>query len=253
MTANDLYDNSFVTGWYNDHVPDGTQYVPGGQSTTIYYKIIGDNLQAYVEVPLEAKNMIWGTGVTEAEARLYYQHYCSPSSGAPADDGSNCGHHDKGFDEFFGKVTSTTEKTKDGSTFSESFGMMTGSEKIVMLDGVGEFNLQVYDENTAGYINRAPNSSALEVRTSLDYLIGGGICDPISCNAFNVPMSFEILFEKDIGLGVVNALMGQTDQLIFHLSPERGGISVIPVPAAFWLFGSALIGLIGFSRTRNAN
>jgi hypothetical protein len=36
----------------------------------------------------------------------------------------------------------------------------------------------------------------------------------------------------------------------FHLSPEEFGDppSVVPVPAAFWLFGTALIGFIGFSR-----
>jgi hypothetical protein len=92
----------------------------------------------------------------------------------------------------------------------------------------------------------------LEIRTSLDYLIGGGLCDPINCNAFNVPMSFEILFEKNIGEDVVKALMGKTDQLIFHLSPERGGISAVPAPATAWLFGTALIGLVGFGRKRKA-
>jgi hypothetical protein len=253
MTDDDSYDKSFETGWYNNHPDnDSTQFKIGGQSTTIHYKIIGDYLQAYIEVPLEAKNMIWGTGVTEAEAHLYYRAFCSPSSGDPADDGSNCTHHNNGFDEFFAKISSTTEKTKDGSIFSESFAVMTGSEKIVMLDGVGEFNLQVYDPRTDGYINKAPNDSALEIRTSLDYLIDGGFCDLISCNAFDVPMSFEILFEKDIGLDVVNALMGQTDQLIFHLSPERGGISEVPAPATAWLFGTALIGLVGFGRKRKA-
>lgn len=31
-----------------------------------------------------------------------------------------------------------------------------------------------------------------------------------------------------------------------------GGVSAIPVPAAVWLFGTALIGLVGFSKRREA-
>jgi len=36
--------------------------------------------------------------------------------------------------------------------------------------------------------------------------------------------------------------------LLFHMSPERG--AVIPVPAAVWLFGSGLLGLVGIARRK---
>lgn len=39
----------------------------------------------------------------------------------------------------------------------------------------------------------------------------------------------------------------------FHiLVPGAGGVPIIPVPPALWLFGSGLIGLIGISRRKNA-
>jgi len=33
---------------------------------------------------------------------------------------------------------------------------------------------------------------------------------------------------------------------------EVAGVSPVPVPAAVWLFGTALIGMIGFGRRRKA-
>jgi hypothetical protein len=36
----------------------------------------------------------------------------------------------------------------------------------------------------------------------------------------------------------------------FRAGEIRGQVNVIPVPAAFWLFGTALVGFIGFSRRR---
>lgn len=64
-------------------------------------------------------------------------------------------------------------------------------------------------------------------------------------------MSFEIK------LGAVDfdalKLSIQTSGIDFHLSPDgfAESVSEVPVPAAFWLFGSALIGFIGFSRRTN--
>jgi hypothetical protein len=37
-----------------------------------------------------------------------------------------------------------------------------------------------------------------------------------------------------------------------HLQYGGGDVSVIPIPAAVWLFGTALIGLVGFSKRRKA-
>jgi len=68
-------------------------------------------------------------------------------------------------------------------------------------------------------------------------------------------MSFEMLFTGtgafgyDVGKGYLAWLDMAQNSLVFHMSPERGGgVSVIPVPAAFWLFGTALIGFVSFSK-----
>lgn len=43
---------------------------------------------------------------------------------------------------------------------------------------------------------------------------------------------------------------GETGSLSISASSLSGSISAVPVPAAVWLFGSGLLGLLGFSRTR---
>ncbi|MCP3675834.1 MAG: PEP-CTERM sorting domain-containing protein [Gammaproteobacteria bacterium] len=41
-------------------------------------------------------------------------------------------------------------------------------------------------------------------------------------------------------------------QVVTDLTLTDISVSAVPVPAAFWLFGTALIGLIGFSKRRKA-
>lgn len=58
------------------------------------------------------------------------------------------------------------------------------------------------------------------------------------------------LFEATIGLGWLNHFseLDGPDFDIYRISH----ISEVPVPATFWLFGTALIGLVGFSKRRKA-
>ena len=95
----DGYSNSFTAAWYNGHKQAGSQFQKSGdQTTTVYYESTEDNFFLYLAAPLEAKNMIWGTGFSEEEALLYYQQWCSPNDGNTAAlDGSNCDHHKDGF------------------------------------------------------------------------------------------------------------------------------------------------------------
>lgn len=96
------YSNSFTAGWYSGHNTAGSQFQKADDhTTTVYWESTNTNFYLYMEAPLEAKNMIWGSGFTEDEALSYYQHWCSPNDGNPAAlDGSNCGHHKDGFDKF---------------------------------------------------------------------------------------------------------------------------------------------------------
>jgi len=70
-------------------------------------------------------------------------------------------------------------------------------------------------------------------------------------------MSFEMLFTDATKITTVTDWLkgwrdnGSGERIVFHLSPERGGVTDIPpvpVPAAFWLFGTAIFGLIGMRR-----
>jgi hypothetical protein len=96
------YANSFTTEWYNDH--QSLKFaLGGGQTTTVWWEETADEFRLGTEAPITVKNMIWGDFVSsaagESEALLYYQAWCSPNDGNPAAlYGSNCSHHNDGFD-----------------------------------------------------------------------------------------------------------------------------------------------------------
>lgn len=69
------------------------------------------------------------------------------------------------------------------------------------------------------------------------------VCDTSACangERFTLNYTAHIPLNDPIGFGGV----------LYRLHLE-GTISAVPVPAAFWLFGSGLIGLLGFSRRKN--
>jgi len=123
---------------------------------------------------------------------------------------------------------------------------MVDSEKI-KIDGK---NIKLIDTKEP-----ATKNDAL-VYSSLTYIFdnnGTGElfdgCDEEDCGALNTPMSFEMVFsDASKGEALKNWLDNPDNDLLFHLSPERG--AVIPVPAAFWLFASGLLGLVGIARRR---
>ncbi len=57
------------------------------------------------------------------------------------------------------------------------------------------------------------------------------------------------------GFDQINQVQGQLtgsfygDQFFMNL--EIDSVSAVPVPAAIWLFGTALVGLVGFSRRKS--
>ena len=56
----------------------------------------------------------------------------------------------------------------------------------------------------------------------------------------------------DLGLALAFSLTGSSAELIvnYDTQPDPPPISGVPVPAAFWLFGTALMGFVGLSRRR---
>jgi hypothetical protein len=221
--AADNYANSFVTSWTNGHQTENSIYADGLDNTNVRYTQDGDMLFLYMEVPLYAKNMIWGDGVTAQDILDYNGHYTT--------------HHDD--------LTEITYSTA------------TGSEKTIFNGGVGvvfaaKKGKDDKDGGGGDYVGDLDGSYSgigiTEYATSHDYLIfGTGECDTTNCSASDTKMSFEFKFnlvaeDQDMLLDGI-----QTDGIEFHLSPEK-----VPVPAAVWLFGSALMGMGAIARRKKA-
>jgi hypothetical protein len=261
--GDDFYNQMATVEWWNDH---HSQFGAGDPSRTTTMRWINnmDGLYVYGGVSLEAKNMIWGDGVTPAEVALYYQGWCD----APAD-GAACTHHNK--DGVGGNPNSGTEQLVldyDRAVKSEKFVLAsTGLEEKKGKSTKAKAGKSLKAkagkiEAKGGIVVDLGQYPAGNTKTSVDWVIANRGCDTTNCDASDIPMSFEKLFTdaaekmqilswlEDWQNGGAKPAVG----LIAHLSPERGGvvgdIPPVPVPAAFWLFGTALVGFIGISRKR---
>jgi len=248
------YSNSFDANWYNGHNPAGSVFPSGGQTTKVWWQDVtgmgaADGLYVGIGIPIEAKNMAWGIynpvthpkggfsktpgSMAYDEALLYYHHWCSPSSGAPALDGSNCNHHSNGF---------------NSSNFALDYNMMTGSEKLEIGSFTADFPSTEAGSTLAGF-------SILGFADSIAYVIANRGCNTTDCNAYDVAMAFEFKF------GSLTAAQRTTlfdymtsNEFNTHLSPERGGPAPIPEPStyALMLAGLGLLGWVGRRRKSKA-
>ena len=97
-------------------------------------------------------------------------------------------------------------------------------------------------------------------KTSREYVIdldANDDCNTDTCYRFDKTAAIELEWNGLAG-GDAQKIVASIANMQLHLSDEAHGIprdlpdmSEVPVPAAFWLFGTALIGFIGYSRRTN--
>jgi hypothetical protein len=129
------------------------------------------------------------------------------------------------------------------------YGTQTGSEYFELLNAGGGsiFKKGWQDEDTG-----TPDNPTWA--TSREYLIANSICDEDLCTQFDQTSSIEVMWQ---GLGSqqdATDLLNSIAKMELHLSDEARGlppVGEVPVPAAIWLFGTALIGFIGMARRTN--
>jgi hypothetical protein len=200
--------------WWNDHHSNYT--LEAGNTNDLYWEInetgSGEySLNIFVEVPDYARRMIW---VENCEYDV------------PGKDAGCSLIGDDYLDAYL-------EGSHHGSVKMD-YKTQTESEYFKLNGLTGEIDWQAEDTVDDDFT----------WATSREYLINEGICTTTECLAFNTTASLELMWT---GLGseqdAIDMTGGITDMQL-HLSDEAyGGLPPVPIPAAVWLFGSALAGL----------
>jgi hypothetical protein len=239
MDGNDAYTDMLTAKWVNEHAKDFSIYADGTRTTDVYYLQDSSFLYLYMEVPIYAKNMVWGTGCDDAACIAEY--------------------------------TGQFEHHGAGSVPTMDFNTATGSEKELFGFGLefsgykGELKLDAGTGQSKGTGTGLTGPD--DYATSLDWLLDAGTngntygCDTTDCAAADLVMSFEWKLNYQAAgpdgafdpQEILDNLEGDPNDgggIQFHLSPERDApASAVPIPASAWLFGSSL-GLLGWVRRR---
>jgi len=238
-TGADGYTDSRVLQWYNDH---HSIYNPSDNLTNqMFYAYDSGKLSLFIEVPSYAKNMIWADDKNDLDP-LYVGFY---------EDGT---HH---------------------SSWNSSYGTAVNSE-FFRLEGTGSLAMFSEDlcfgltddggncDTSNPYANPDP-ADTVYWQTSLDWLLGAGSaeCGDITgsgandvtenCAAYDRTMSLEIVIQGLASEADGQAIVDSLSTLRLHLSDEMVGLPItqVPVPAAAWLFASALLGLTAIRKRAN--
>ena len=265
------YEFSKPIGWWNDHRSVYT-FERGENAHSweltdqnpLYYKLSNDGstLNLAFEVPDYARRMIWEDG-------------CDVNSGG-AESGCSA------------DISGTAEKQEVLAAYGlgshhdpEHMDYKTQTESEFFRLNYSTDNAPIAPEEHAGTKEPNPGSeeggdflvqiswTAVDTvddnftwATSVEYLVNllpdsdpNDDCNTTACYRFDKTAAIEVQW-TGLAAGVGQAIIDSIDNMQLHLSDEarglqQGEIPPVPVPAAFWLFGTALIGFIGFSRRTN--
>jgi len=242
MTGSDGYTGSKNVQWYNNHHSIYT--MAAGLTTKLHYAYDSGTLSLLVQVPIYAKNMIWAEDKSDLDP-VFVQYY---------EDGT---HHSSWNSSYKTAVDSEYFKLEGTGTLAEfdndmCFGLAS--------DG-GNCDVSPFKNPVPGGIPVSKDSPvSIYWQTSLDWLLGAGSaeCGDITgsgsndpsknCGAYNRTMSLEIAISGLLSEAEGQAIVDSVTAMNLHLSDEM--IAPVPVPAAAWLFGSALLGLVAVGRRR---
>lgn len=121
-------------------------------------------------------------------------------------------------------------------------------------------NFYVFDDNAAGSLQTAP-SLQLTSSDLLTFTQNGANWDIMGTNGtLTISSTTNFLFAEKNSGGIFSqetgsSLLGPNNwNLVFGSGAQLQAVDVtpIPVPAAVWLFGSALLGLVGVARRKKA-
>ena len=224
--------------WFNDHESIYTR--EAANMNTMRWEINGGgsdwSLALFVEVPTYARRMVWAAD-------------CKYKPGSP--DAADCGDIptdilDAYYEGTHHKDVNMSYNTQTGSEYFK----LNGLDICFGLqdDGGNCKDATVYQNP----VDDVTKNEGIFWQTSRHWVLDNG-CTTNQCLMFDTSMSLELLFRGLATIGEATALVAGVTSLQLHLSDEARGlppIPEVPVPAAFWLFGSALIGFIGYSRKK---
>lgn len=147
-----------------------------------------------------------------------------------------------------------------GVTLTSSTLKIDSTVFTIILDSASHYQ-NITDQNFS--LNATPNTSGTDYSGS--FTVAGGLLSGSFSNlVYNAPSTaFGTQIAGDIsadltytGGSMQGSLQGGRLELAVdssnHIAGKLGQVNVVPVPAALWLFGSGLLGLVGIARRRTA-
>ena len=219
--------------WWNDHKSIFTK--AANNMNDLFWEIHDGggshdvSLNIFVEVPVYARRMIWA-GENKRDG-------CQYKGGSVS---SECALLDPNNDQAYLDAYYAGSHHK---SVKMDYKTQTDSEYFKLNGTSVDIDWQAEDKVNDNFT----------WKTSREYLLDEGICTRALCQEFDRSSSLEVMWTGLHSVMAAQSIVMSITDMQLHLSDEARGlpdveIPPVPIPAAFWLFGTALIGFIGIAR-----